>query len=174
YGKEPDFDFHKDGSQGKIKLKYKDQKHKFKSLRRKGCHSQIFITDKIPVDLDVDGGVVDMVLDLSELNIPSLDIDSGVSNLMVRFGSKSRHINATFDIGVSDLAIYIPEGTAVRLHKDTGLASVSYKDLGLKKIRKHLYESPGYDTAERTIDIDLDAGVSDIDLEYYDSGRAEL
>ncbi|MCP4633103.1 MAG: hypothetical protein GY855_09270, partial [candidate division Zixibacteria bacterium] len=46
YGKEPDFDFHKDGSQGKIKLKYKDQKHKFKSLRRKGCHSQIFITDK--------------------------------------------------------------------------------------------------------------------------------
>jgi hypothetical protein len=174
YGSDPTFDFDQDGDEGEIKLKFKGFKHKFKNLRRKSCHSEVFITDKIPVNLDIDAGVVDMVLDFTKVRISTLDIDSGVSDLMIRLGDRSQHIDASFDTGVSDMIIYIPEGTALRLRKDTGIASVSYKELGLKKISKHLYETPGYETAERTIEIDIDAGIGDIDFEYYDSGRAEL
>jgi len=174
YNKEPKFKFSKEEGIGKISLDYDHNSRKFRMRQGKGCHSTIFITDKVPLELSIDAGVVDLAVDLSNIQLARLDMDSGDSDVMIRFGDKSDHIKANFDIGVSDLSVYIPEGTAVRLHRDTGLASVSYRDLGLVKVSKETYESPNYGTAERTIDIEVDAGISDINLEYYDSGRGKI
>ncbi len=174
YGQEPKFEFSTEDDIGRIKLKYRDDKIKFKGLHRDGCDSYLYITDNKPISLNIDAGVVDLDLDLRDIEITEFELDTGVSDVVVQFGDKSHHIDSNFDIGVSDLTIYIPEGTAVRLHKETGLSSVSYKELGLGKIKSGLYQSPDYDTAQYTIDIDIDAGISDIDIKYYRAGRTEL
>ncbi|MBD3232199.1 MAG: hypothetical protein GF315_00585 [candidate division Zixibacteria bacterium] len=174
YGPVPKFEFSSEDGIGRIELKYRDNKVKFKGLHRDGCDSYIYITDQKPVSLTIDAGVVDLDIDLRDVETTEFDLDTGVSDVVVHFGDKSHHIDSNFDIGVSDLTIYIPERTAVRLHKDVGLSSVSYKHLGLEKIKSGLYQSPNYDSAQYTIDIDIDAGISDIDIKYYSAGRTEL
>ena len=168
YGSEPKFEFENDGGVGEIELSYRDMR-KFKSLGRRGSYSYIYLDDRRPTKLDIDADVVDLMIDLRDVEVTDLNVDSGVSDIMVRFGTKADHVNANFDIGVSDLSVYIPEGTAVHMRKDTGLSSVSYKKLGLVKVSKGIYESPDYDLAPKKISLDIDAGVSDIDLYYYDS-----
>ncbi len=174
YGEEPEFKFSKQGDDGVIKLKYKKSKNVWRKFRKTNCYSKIYLTDKLPIDLDINAGVVDLTLDLSDIILDKLSMDTGVSSLMVRFGDKANDVRADFDIGVSQLSVYVPKNVAVRLHKDTGLTSFSYKELGLEKVGKNLYETPGYDMAEKTLDIYIDAGVSSINIEHYNSKGSEL
>lgn len=173
YGREPQFSYTRHDDVGRIKVKYRE--FKMRNHRRvRGCDSKIYITDKYPVKLEIDAGVAAMDIDLRDIPVTDLDIDSGVSDISIRIGDKVDHVETNIDIGVSDVSVYIPNGFAVRLHRKTGLSMVSCRDLGLIKVNRKLYESPGYQNSDKTVFIDIDAGISDITLRYYDPKRKQL
>ncbi|MBD3168538.1 MAG: hypothetical protein GF307_03575 [candidate division Zixibacteria bacterium] len=173
YGSKPAFDFENDDGEGEIELKY-PKCRSYKSVGKNGCSSFLYLDDRKPTVLDINADVVEMALDLIDIEVTDLNIDSGVSDIMVRFGDKADYLEASFDIGVSELSVFIPENVAVRLRKDTGLASVSYKSLGLIKAGKGVYESPDYGVAPKKISLDIDAGISDIEVKYYSTRSASL
>jgi hypothetical protein len=116
----------------------------------------------IPIALRLNGGVGSTSLDLSALNIPTLNIDGGVSSIDVttpQSGVTVMRVNG----GIGSLSITIPEGVAARVHIDGGLGSMNVNVSRFPKIGDD-YQSGNYATASNRIDISIDGGLGSISV----------
>ncbi len=120
-------------------------------------------------DLSLDSGVVDVDADLSGLQVRSLTVDSGVSQVAVRLGDVPRgkaevpvHIRG----GVANFVLRVPAGIGVRVDADAGLSNVDVaRDIPRVAGERHwqndaFTEAGGYR-------IRLETGVSNVRIETY-------
>jgi hypothetical protein len=70
----------------------------------------------------------------------------------------------TIDGGASSFNISLPEGVGAKITIDAGLSSKNFPNF--KKIDENNYETENYSTAQKKIDMDLDVGVSSINLNW--------
>ncbi|MBN1192891.1 MAG: hypothetical protein JXA36_04275 [Coriobacteriia bacterium] len=125
-------------------------------------------------DVDVDAGVTQYEIDLSELEIGALDLDAGVSDGVLVLGPSSRAggedpVVAIIDAGVSSLRIRVPEGDDVRLVIGQGLTSVDTKGdwTSSRDGDARVYESDGFRGDGAYWDIRIEAGIGGVTVEYY-------
>jgi hypothetical protein len=152
---------------------------------------EIGITPEIPVELNIRGGVGESELDLSELNLASLDLDVGVGQIRILLpatsGEYDAHITGSMgetyieiadeadirldiDGGVGEVTIKVPADAAVRLDASIGVGRVrvpsSYRQIsgGDNDFvgENGVWETPGFNTAERRIIINFNGGVGDL------------
>jgi len=151
----------------------------------------IGLTPSIPLDLNLNGGVGDSSLDLRELMLLDLDINVGVGDIVLRLPAMSETYTADIDGGVGDIRIYIEPDTAMVLGVDGGVgdtiielpsdAAVRVRaDTGVGNIRlpssfhrisgdsdnpvgeEGVWESDGFEDAERQIIITYNGGVGNL------------
>lgn len=125
-------------------------------------------------DLGVSAGVTDYDLDLSGLMLSTLVLDAGVSDGTVTLGASdageaNEAIPVEIESGVSALRIRVPEGDDVRVTIQEGLTGVTMRgawdrsgESGTK-----VYESDGFSEAGAFWDIEIQAGIGGITVEYY-------
>lgn len=118
-----------------------------------------------PVQLDIRTGVGQATLDLYQLNVTHLNIESGVGQTTVILPARGE-LTGTIQGGVGELVIEIPEGVAARINVETGLGSSQI--LGDYRQDGSVYTSPGYETAEVRIDLELKAGIGQVTVRNYD------
>src|SRR5690606_8664975 len=104
-------------------------------------------------------------VDLSKLSVKKLDINSGVSDITVKLGNVLEHSEVVVDSGVSNIKLSVPSGVGVRVIADASLSRTNLRKLNFEQ-RDGVYYSPGYNSAERTIDIYFSAGVSQFTLKW--------
>jgi hypothetical protein len=109
--------------------------------------------------LDIDGGVMSINLTLEEVMTTGAHIDFGVGDVKMTLGDAT----GIYDInmGIGDIEIDIPEHIGVKVTHDGGL--VSFNTPGYDKINGDYYSS-NYDTAEMVVEIRLDLGIGNIDI----------
>lgn len=126
-------------------------------------------------DLDIDGGVSSIDADLSELTITSLLVKTGVSSGKMTLGAidvvgDENGVPVLLDTGVSTFTLRIREGDAVRLKLDRGLSNI-VRPPGLElqdaEGDKDVYVTDGFSESGRFWDIILDAGISNVRIEFY-------
>jgi hypothetical protein len=105
-----------------------------------------------------------MNMDLSDLQLTKLDIDTGASSLDLILGDKVDQANISIEAGASSLDITVPKTVGVRVNIDAGLSSKNLNDL--EKVDDNTYQSEGYDEAEKKADINLDIGVSSLNVRW--------
>ncbi len=148
-----------DGCQ-KVNLKMK--KGKFRNMRKNDVYMKL---NPQPVwDMEFNIGAADLSLDLSKYIVKDLVINGGASSIDVKLGSRAKIVNVDISTGVSEIDIKLPEGVGARIEFDTVLSS---KDLDDFEKRDGVYYSKNYDTAKKKIVIKIDAGISDIDIDFY-------
>jgi hypothetical protein len=81
----------------------------------------------IPIALEVHGGVGEVQLDMTELDITRLDIHGGTGEINVLLPARTAPYNATIHSGVGELDILIPAGTTVNLDVKNGAGEVDIK-----------------------------------------------
>ena len=122
------------------------------------------LNPEIPLSLKVDSGASATTLDLTDLKVVELDIDTGASSTDVTLPAHAGNTNVDIDTGASSLVIRIPSGVAARLRTKTGVASVSVDTTRFPQVDGGLYQSADYATAANRADITIDAGVGSIEV----------
>jgi hypothetical protein len=114
------------------------------------------LNSDVSVALDIDLGVGQVELDLAGMMLTDLAFDAGVGQVTLTLPEAAAS-NVRLSMGVGLVTIDVPEGVEVRIRFDTGLVVRSLPDNFQR--RGDYYYTPGYQTAECKVDLDLDLGV---------------
>ena len=119
------------------------------------------LTGEIPLDLKVSTGAARADLDLSDLRVRSIELNTGASETRVRL---PRNAGATFlkaQTGAASMVIEIPEGVAARIRSRMTLGT---SDIDLTRFPREAdgYASPDYATAANRADIEFQGGVGSV------------
>jgi hypothetical protein len=116
----------------------------------------VSITRDVPIDLNVDAGVGEIVLDLEALDISDLDVDGGVGKLTL-YLPETGEFDANLSAGVGEMIIYVQSGTAIRINVDGGIGDVSVSGEFVQD--GETYFSDSYEAGADYIDMNIDGGV---------------
>jgi hypothetical protein len=113
-------------------------------------------------------GATDIDADLSDLIVDSLRLDVGAFNGEVRLGSRQRYNKTEINAGASDIKIYVPKASGIKVISSNGLVSMRYSSLEMiKDSNTREDKSNNYDGASNKIDFGLKAGASSVEFIGY-------
>jgi hypothetical protein len=98
------------------------------------------------------------MLDLSELRIRSLELQTGASETRVRLPRAAGATSVRAQAGVASLTIEVPAGVAARIRTRMALGSAQI-DQSLFPSTADGYGSPDYATSSNRVDIEVGGGV---------------
>lgn len=116
--------------------------------------TNLFLTQQIPLEIQINTGASKGRLDLSKLRIDYLEINSQASDLNITFGNlySSR---ARIKTSASTLSIKIPKEIAARIKINSKVKSLSISDRFIKKGVE--YKTEDFDKAFTRLDIEIDS-----------------
>lgn len=116
--------------------------------------------------LNIEAGASDCDFDFSPYKVDSLNVKAGVCDMDIRLGDRGCDTKLQIESGVSDIKIEIPASMDCRIMVDAAPLSVKTFE-GFEKSADGVWQTFGYGTAANSIVIQLDCGVSDIEVERY-------
>ena len=124
---------------------------------------QLKLNNQIIYDLSVETGAIDVDCNLSDFKVEKLYIESGASNINLVLPQYNSKI--IIDTGVSNINIAIPKNVGATVNIDSGIA---VKDLDDFIKRNGTFISHNYNESEYKTEIEIDCGVSNINIDYTD------
>lgn len=156
----PEFDYRESGSRGNVTVRQGNAKGIPVGSGKNIW--DIYLTQKLPVDLEVEFGAGEGTLDLREIWLEDLQIDMGVGELTVDISGRYKQgFDVTIEGGVGSATVYLPEDIGVRVSAEKGIGSIDAS--GFKK-RGDIYTNDAYGESDITIDLDIEAGIGSIKL----------
>ncbi|MCK5466389.1 hypothetical protein KAI56_02750 [Candidatus Parcubacteria bacterium] len=122
------------------------------------------LNSELPTDISLNLGVADSKLDLREVLVNNLDIEIGVANLDLIMGDRAEMAKVNLRSGVSSVKISLPDNVGSKIIIKEGLSSKELKDF--EKIDDETYQTANYDEVEKKIEIDLDIGISRLEINH--------
>lgn len=89
-------------------------------------------------------------------------MNTGIGQATLTLPGQGR-LRAEVNGGIGETIIFIPVGMAARIKVDTGLGGIQVT--GNYQRQGDVYLSPGYDTAENRVDLDVDGGMGKITIQ---------
>lgn len=139
-----------------------------------GSNMDITLDRDVVWDLDVSAGVSSYRLDLSDLPVSEFRLDAGVSDGTVILGPSnlagvSGALPVSIQAGVSSLVVRVPSGDGARVVVRHGLSDIDAEGtwVTMRGDGRTTFESDGFDGTGPYWDIEIEAGVGAIRLEYY-------
>lgn len=130
-----------------------------------GYHWQINLTRQVPLELDLNTGAAEVHLDLSELQVNELRLQTGVSSNRITLPARAGHTRVRIEGGVGSVSIQVPDGVAAQIRAQGGLSSINVDRSRFPKTGSNTYCSPDYDTAEHRVEIRADTGLGSISIQ---------
>ena len=118
--------------------------------------------DEVPMDLSVDvgGGVGD--LQLAGLSLTGLDVNLGAGEYSIDLsGDWERDLDVTIDAGAAIGSVQLPRDVGVRVRVESGPHTIEATGLTQDG---DVYTNAAYGVSERTLQVDLVAGIGRINL----------
>jgi hypothetical protein len=149
-------------------------------------YTNIGLAPGVALDLEINSGVGENTLDLSDLTLMELDVNGGVGKTTLTLPPTSEQIPVQINSGVGEVYIIVPEGAlfdadinggvgktdidlpegaAVRVEATRGLGGLNI-GAGLERTGgsddHQIWETPNYDDATNRITINYDGGVGEL------------
>jgi len=118
---------------------------------------------EIPLSLDFRTGAGDTRLDLADLRVTYLRLQTGASATDLTLPGGAGHTRVDIRAGVASVIIRVPSGVAARVRARGALASVSVDRQRFPRAG-NVYQSLDYDSAANKADIDIETGVGSISV----------
>jgi hypothetical protein len=122
----------------------------------------ILLNDRLPLAFTGKMALSTCTIDLSELNVETFTLDSGLGTFDIIFGETNT--DATVDVGLCTGNIFVPQSVGVKLVYSKGVASLSVPSDWIHSGNE--YKSPNYDTATYKINLVIDFGMGMITVSY--------
>jgi hypothetical protein len=124
------------------------------------------LNDDVPMDLNVDMGAGTSDLQLAGLSLTRLDVSlgAGISTIDLS-GDWTRNLDVTIDAGAANTSVRLPKDVGARVKVEAGPHTI--EATGLKR-DSDVYTNAAYGVSEVTLQVDIEAGIGQINLEVED------
>jgi Cell wall-active antibiotics response LiaF, C-terminal len=102
---------------------------------------------------------------LGYLRFKRLTVDAGMGDVTIDLQGYEGQGTVDVNVGMGSADIIVSRGVGVKVYNDGGFMSSIDLD-NMTKVRKNVWESEDYDTAEYTLEIDLSVGMGSVDLHW--------
>lgn len=157
---EPSLDYSKTGDRGRVVIRHRRRgSNLFGTIRNTW---DLVLSNRVPLDLDLDCGAGESDLDLRGFDMRSLTVDMGVGALKLDLtGARKRSLDVTIDGGIGEAVLQLPRDLGVRVEVDGGLGSVEAP--GFSK-SGHVYTNEAWGKTDVTVTVSIDAGIGSVNL----------
>lgn len=129
----------------------------------KGINWDVRLTKEIPLKLEFNMGACEAKLDLRELKVTELEIQTGASSTEVQMPQNAGFTKVEVQSGAAKVKFNVPQGVAVSFSESSGLSGIDVDTARFPK-NGHVYQSPDYDTAANKAQISYEGGVGSIEI----------
>ena len=116
----------------------------------------------VPTALTMNLGANKATLDLRDMNITDLKLETGASETKLTLPSRGR-FRADLDLGAASLEVIIPEGLSARIRTSVGAVDLKVDEMRFPRNGGY-YQSQDFDTAANSVDLTVDAGAASIKI----------
>ena len=120
----------------------------------------------LPLTLNLNSGASTLNLDLSDLDLKNLEVNSGAATGQIKFGTREARLSTALSTGASSYKFLIPKDYAISITSDTALTTNNFENIGLVK-NGNSYKSADFDQSVDQITLKLSAGASKFEIERY-------
>jgi hypothetical protein len=128
--------------------------------------ARVFIGDYLPVEIRLKSTAASIDMDLADIIVDNVRIDAGASDIGIKLGCRSKEVSVKIDSGASKVRLSLPYEMGIKLKMDTIVSPTNFRGLSLRKVAGG-YESDNYATSSCKAEIDLDSGVSLVEIDAY-------
>ena len=121
------------------------------------------LNGEIPLSLDLETGASDMRLDLTDLRVIDLRLQTGASATDLTLPANAGHTRVKIGAGAASVKIRVPSGVAARIRISGALAGITVDKNRFPRVGD-VYQSVDYDTAPNKVDVDMETGVGSVDI----------
>ena len=147
-----------------LQVKLRNSPHIWAWVPGESLDWDIRLNGAVPLSLKIDSGASSSTLDLTDLKVVDLDINTGASSTEVSLPANAGNTRVDIDSGASSLNLHIPTGVAARIRVKSGIASINIDSNRFPRLDGGLYQSADYATAANRADITIDTGVGSVDI----------
>lgn len=145
---------------GVVTLRYPRRLRALVGLDRNSA-AEVTLNASIPWQIKITGGGSLVNVELEGLDLAGLEIAGGGSMIDVELPQPSGLVPVQVSGGASQITIRRPADVAARVHLKGRASAFIFDDQLLTSMRNDArLQSPGYDTADRRYDIEIDSGAS--------------
>jgi hypothetical protein len=121
------------------------------------------LSHNVPINLSVEGGANEAVIDLTDLRVDNLTLKSGASSTQITMPANAGMTHTRIETGAASVKVHVPDGVAARIRAQGGLASIQI-DTSRFPQQDDIYKSVDYDAANNRIDFDIQLGVGSVQI----------
>lgn len=158
-GRRPEVSAEESGERMKVELKRRSKTVSFGERDRERWI--VKLSETMPVDMRLDAGGAQVRLDLADIVLRKLDLETGAADVDLILGTKSSEVKCDVSCGAASIDMVIPAGAGLRVVKESALSAFSTGDINLVESGKFL-ESPDFDTRSVRIFLTIESGVSSL------------
>jgi hypothetical protein len=133
-------------------------------IKTRGAEWSVELNEQVPLTLKIEGGASDNRLDLSNLQVKELHIETGASATKLTLPARAGQTRAEVTCGAGGVEVRVPSGVAARIEAHSGLAEVKVDRGRFARVGSGLYESPDYETAANKVDLRAEAYLGSIEV----------
>jgi predicted membrane protein len=121
------------------------------------------LNSTIPLSLDLQTGASEARIDLTDLQVTDLQLQTGASSTQITLPASAGHTKVAIRSGAASVVMRVPTGVAARVKAQGGLADIRVNRNRFPRA-DGVYQSADYDTAENRVEIDIDTGVGSVEV----------
>lgn len=148
---------------GQLELKLRPSRQYWVWWPGENLDWDIFLNQDIPLKLKIESGASASVLDLRDLKVIDLDIDTGASSTDLTLPANAGNTHVEIDTGASSVKVAVPQGVAASIRVKSGIASVNVNSR-FTSLGGGLYQSNDYGTSTNRVDMIINSGVGSIEV----------
>ncbi|MCX7771489.1 MAG: hypothetical protein N2376_00050 [Clostridia bacterium] len=118
------------------------------------------LNNPIPWNVELNTGATNGVLDFSDVALKNCTINTGATELDMRFGTKQQDSRVTINGGVVNLKLNVPSDAGLKISSSSAVTKVNGSIEMLKD--GNVYTSGNYDQAPAKVWVDISSGASNI------------
>jgi hypothetical protein len=117
----------------------------------------------IPLSLDLETGANEAHVDLTDLVVNDIRIQSGASSTEVTFPARAGLTRARIGAGAASIQLNVPPGVAALIRTRGGLSSIRVDESRFPRMGD-TYRSLDYDSALNKLDLEIEMGVGSVEI----------
>jgi len=116
------------------------------------------LNNAIPLALEVKTGASKAALNLTDLRLQTLRLQTGASETQINLPAAAGYTEVVAETGMAEVKFQVPPAVAARIHTSGGLSEINVDQDRFPR-QGTVYQSPDYDAAENKVDIHLTVGL---------------
>jgi hypothetical protein len=119
------------------------------------------LTERVPLMLEMETGLSHAALNLETLDVPSLTLKGGLGAIDLVLPGQVAHCQVRLESGLGAANVTVPQGVAVRIQVESGLAGTSVDERRFPKVGG-VYLSPEWEQAAYRVEMHVQHGLGSV------------